>query len=266
MTSLGPVSLPVVLALLSLAVAWLAVRFWPRPAGLGWRPAAALLVDMFLLGLVGGRALFVLRHLADYTAAPWSVLRIGDGGFDALGFFAVAAAWAAWRLRATPTMRPALLAAALLGAGAWLGGTQALQYWQARHVRLPALVMRDLQGTAVPLPVAAGRPVVVNLWASWCGPCVREMPVLAKAQQREDRVRFVFVNQGEDAATVDAFLRAHAPTLQGVLLDEASATSQALGVQAYPGTLFFDGEGRLRDLHLGELTAAGLEHKLRRLR
>jgi len=39
-----------------------------------------------------------------------------------------------------------------------------------------------------------------------------------------------------------------------------------LGVKAYPSTLFFDAQGRLQELHLGELTAAGLEHKLRRLR
>ena len=54
--------------------------------------------------------------------------------------------------------------------------------------------------------------------------------------------------------------------LGNVLLDDDAAASTVLGVQAYPSTLFFDADGRLRELHLGELTAAGLEHKLRRLR
>jgi hypothetical protein len=92
------------------------------------------------------------------------------------------------------------------------------------------------------------------------------MPVLAAAQRAHPHVRFLFVNQGEDAETVQEFLRVHAPGLQGVLLDEPARTGEAMGVQAYPSTLFFDREGQLRELHLGELTAAGLEHKLRRLR
>jgi hypothetical protein len=54
--------------------------------------------------------------------------------------------------------------------------------------------------------------------------------------------------------------------LGNVLLDDDASASTVLGVQAYPSTLFFDADGRLRELHLGELTAAGLEHKLRRLR
>ena len=54
--------------------------------------------------------------------------------------------------------------------------------------------------------------------------------------------------------------------LGNVLLDDDAAASTVLGIQAYPSTLFFGADGRLRELHLGELTAAGLEHKLRRLR
>lgn len=266
MLSLGPVPLSVVLAVSSLVIALLAARLWPRPEGSSWRPANALLIDMFLLGLLGARLVFVLRHGPQYLADPWSVLRIGDGGFDPPGFLLVACAWGGWKLLRLPGLRVPVLASALLGLLAWGGLSMGLERWQARHVQLPALVLQDLQGAPIALAAAPGQPLVVNLWASWCGPCVREMPVLAKAQREHARVRFLFVNQGEEAATVRAFVQAHAPQLQGVLLDEEAATSEALGAKAYPSTLFFDGQGRLREMHLGELTAAGLEHKLRRLR
>lgn len=111
-----------------------------------------------------------------------------------------------------------------------------------------------------------GKPLVLNLWASWCGPCRREMPVLAAAQEAHAEVQFVFLNQGETLDEVQGFVARERLMLDNVLLDGDAAASTALGVQAYPSTLFFDAEGRLRELHLGELTAAGLEHKLRRLR
>lgn len=92
------------------------------------------------------------------------------------------------------------------------------------------------------------------------------MPVLASAQQTHTDVQFVFLNQGETLDEVKGFIASEQLWLGNVLLDDTASASTVLGVQAYPSTLFFDAEGRLRELHLGELTAAGLEHKLRRLR
>jgi len=132
---------------------------------------------------------------------------------------------------------------------------------------LPSLMLTELDsGAVLALPQAArGRPLVVNLWASWCGPCRQEMPVLAAAQQREGTVGFLFVNQGESAATVRAYLAAEKLVLREVLLDRGSTLGPAVGSRGLPTTLFYDARGRLVDAHVGVLNAASLEGRLRRL-
>lgn len=124
-----------------------------------------------------------------------------------------------------------------------------------------------LDGETTTLAVLAdGKPLVVNLWATWCPPCRREMPVLAAAQQRESGVSFVFANQSESRATVMRYLTASQLDLANVTLDRYSELSSLAGSGMLPATLFYDGSGRLVDTYLGALSAATLEKKLTQLR
>ena len=107
--------------------------------------------------------------------------------------------------------------------------------------------------------LADGRPMVVNLWATWCPPCRREMPMLAAAQQRERSVSFVFANQGGNRATVARYLAASQLALANITLDRYNELGSVAGSGMLPATLFYDGSGRLIDTYLGELTAATLE-------
>lgn len=266
MSSIGPVPLGVVWVLVGWLVA-LGVARWLRPPVQPGQPTpAALLLDMLLLGLLGGRVGFVIAHASLYLADPWAVLRVSDGGFLASVAVLVGAAWAAWRLRRWPTLRRPVWAGALTGVVLWTGLSLGTAQLQQARIGLPALSLPSLQGTPQTLAGEGGTLVVVNLWASWCGPCRREMPIFAEAQQRTPQVRFVFVNQGEERAEVQHFLSRERLSLHNVLLDADSSTSARLQVHAYPTTLFFDSRGRLQGLHLGELSAAGLQARLDALR
>lgn len=267
MPSVGPVPMPVVVILVCVLLAMGIARAWPSRHPVRSRPSGAgRVLDMLLVGLLCGRVSFLIANFELYRDAPWGMLQIADGGYHVAVVLAAALGWGIWSLRGLPSLRVPVFCSAFSGALLWGMGSYGLSQWQANTLALPAVPVVDLQGRPLELSQVHGKPLVLNLWASWCGPCRREMPVLAAAQQAHPAVQFVFLNQGENLDEVMQFLATERLTLQDVLLDEPSAASSALGVSAYPSTLFFDAQGRLQDLHLGELTQAGLEHKLRRLR
>ena len=84
----------------------------------------------------------------------------------------------------------------------------------------------------MPLAGFIGTPTVLNLWATWCPPCRREMPVLQQAQGANPDVNFVFINQGEKADDIQGFIDRQGLTLRNVLVDERLQTGSALGHRA----------------------------------
>lgn len=131
---------------------------------------------------------------------------------------------------------------------------------------LPDMPVTLLSGEVTQLAALAdGKPLVVNLWASWCPPCRREMPLLAAAQQRETGVSFVFANQGESGATVRRYLSDSQLELNNVMLDRDTRLGFVAGSMALPITLFYDAQGRLIGSRRGELSAAALATKLKQL-
>lgn len=265
--NVGPFALPVSqLLLLGALLAALAVGHLvgrrQKTGGIGHS-----LSDMLLVGLLAARIAFVALWFDTYRQAPWSMLDIRDGGFTPWAGAAVAllvALWQGWR---RPPLRQPLLLGLVAGALVWgaLWGT--LRLTEEAKPMLPTVQLTTLAGQSEELArLAAGRPMVVNLWASWCPPCRREMPVLAAAQQSETGVVFVFANQGEGAAAVLRYLSASQLALDHVLLDTDSALGKVVGSASLPTTLFYDARGQLVHAHLGELSAASLASQLQKLR
>ena len=130
---------------------------------------------------------------------------------------------------------------------------------------LPALSFTSLEGRSVNLVEFKGKPTVVNLWATWCPPCVREMPMLHQAQVDHPDVNFVFLNQGESADKVGVWLQTRKLLMRNVLMDVDRKAGAAFKHRALPTTLFFDPMGRLVSTRIGELSAATLSKRLRGL-
>ena len=262
--TLGPISLPIGLVVLFAA---LFLGSWAgRRAG---RPVQVdpegMLYAVFLAGLLAARLAFVAQYSAAYLQSPLAIVDVRDGGWSpAFGLLAAALAtgWFAWR---RPAQRKPLLVAAGTAGVLWLAGTLLPAALRADAPRLPALTLSDLAGRQVPLAGFTGRPTVVNLWATWCPPCRREMPVLQQAQAARPDLHFVFLNQGESAAKVQGWLAGQQLPLRNVLLDAQGQAGLQLGHRALPTTLFFDARGRLVDTRVGELSHATLAQRLQAL-
>lgn len=121
---------------------------------------------------------------------------------------------------------------------------------------IPTLELASLDDGLMELPAAwAGRPQLINLWASWCGPCIEEMPELDRFahQQGSDGVQVVGIAL-DDADAVRAFLQ-KIPVRYPILLDDAGPADA--GVQlgnvkgVLPYTVLVDGQGRLIKQKIG---------------
>ena len=216
---LGPLLLPFTLLLVmgALGTTLLVGNGLAKRAGVDVEPA---LWRAVLVGVVVARLAFVYEYRTLYFASPLGILDIRDGGWNPVPGLVAAWFYALHRERREPALRRPLRWALLAGTLLFIGGTAALTLRGPSGEKLPLLDFASLEGEPVPLGRFAGRPVVINLWATWCPPCVREMPVLQQAQAARPDVHFVFLNQGEDAATVQRWLQQRGLLLRNVLVDE----------------------------------------------
>lgn len=259
--ALGPfaIQLGVLVTFLALWAGWFAASWLAGRRGF---VIASELYVLLAVGVAGARLGFVAQYSTAYLDAPLSMLDLRDGGWaPGAGLLATTLVAGGLAIRRRPLALP-LATAVGTSTAIWVGTTLGLKVLERPRPSLPPIAVTRLDGTTTSLDQFKGKPMVVNLWATWCPPCVREMPVLQQAKAARPDIRFVFLNQGEEAQKVLAFAARHQIPTPGLLLDRSMAAGQMLGGRALPTTLFFDRHGRLIDTRVGELSAATLARYL----
>jgi thiol-disulfide isomerase/thioredoxin len=130
---------------------------------------------------------------------------------------------------------------------------------------LPLLSGETLQGGSLSAQDQAGRVVVVNFWATWCGPCRREQPALSavEAAQGPDGAVFVGVNYRDDAAAARAYLDEFGVTYPS-LEDPSGSLAYRFSVPYLPATIVADAKGNLRFRALGAIDEETLNDMIAR--
>lgn len=260
----GPFSLSIghLLLILAFVVALLVGALAGRKENL---PISGALADIFLVAMLAARIGFVVRYFEHYQDDWLGIIDIRDGGFDVVSGLVVALVFTSYLLWRRTNIRRPLGFAVAAGLMTWgfTGGVIALIDNQTQG--LPDVALTDLKEQPVDLDsLTQGQPTVVNLWATWCPPCIREMPVLEEAQDRYPGINFVFANQGEHPETINQFLSEQNLDLDHVLSDRQGGFGRAIGSQGLPTTLFYNAQGKLVDSHMGELSKASLARGLER--
>jgi peroxiredoxin len=116
----------------------------------------------------------------------------------------------------------------------------------------PAFTLNDLSGASRALSQYKGQVVMVNFWATWCGPCQQEMPLLDQMYKKFKPVGFTLigVNVDKDAPPVKDLL-ARKPVSFPVLLDPTNAVSKAYHLDEMPSSVIIDKTGTIRYVHRG---------------
>ncbi len=116
----------------------------------------------------------------------------------------------------------------------------------------PGFSLPDSQGNTVTLDEYSGQVVLINFWASWCGPCREEMPLLEALHQRYEPLGFAMlgVNVEEDSSLAEQFLQGTSVSFP-ILFDRQNTVSQLYDVIAMPSTVIVDRQGTLRYVHHG---------------
>jgi thiol-disulfide isomerase/thioredoxin len=103
--------------------------------------------------------------------------------------------------------------------------------------------LKELTGQSIDLAQFEGKAVFINFWATWCKPCIVEMPTIAAAQEKlkNEKVVFLFASN-EEPDRIEKFAKKHSYDFHYVRLENM----EALKIQALPTTFIFDPEGKIK--------------------
>lgn len=214
--------------------------------------------------IVGARAGHVIKYGESFLHEPLRVFYIWQGGFIIEAGIVLALAFTLFCFRRE--LRLALWAALPAVVSAYIAFFVLQLTAGTPAIALPSgNTFRTLTGEAFEPETLNGRPVVINLWASWCLPCRREMPMMVDVAANIDTAQMVFVNQGEGAEIIQRFLATQNLASSHMVLDALGEFARHYKVPGLPATLFIGSDGRLRSVHMGEISRETLISGIRQL-
>jgi len=149
-----------------------------------------------------------------------------------------------------------------------LDGAAAAELVPSSGAQAPPLALRDLAGRDIRLADFRGRTVIVNFWATWCAPCVKEMPSLQRLRDRlaGDGLTVIAVNYQENAARIQPFLDRMRLDLT-VVRDHDGSVRDAWDVNVFPTTFVVNPNQRIALVAVGEIDwdDAQVEARIREL-
>ena len=132
----------------------------------------------------------------------------------------------------------------------------------------PQLALKDLAGHPLTLADLKGKVVLVNFWATWCAPCIEEMPSMQKLRDKIGLAGFevLAVNYQEGQARINDFLKKR-PLKLTIVRDADGAAKTAWGVKVFPSSFIVDTDGRIRYTVIGDVdwTSSKVESQIREL-
>ncbi len=215
------------------------------------------------LGALAGRAGHVVVNWDMYADSPIRILALWDGGISGQGVTGAVVLITAVAAGSRPgILRPALVAG-VLGFVTWQGVTNLI--FTPERTPISEMQFEQLDGTPFDLARLQGRPVVLNLWATWCGPCRREMPMMAEIASEMSDVTFVFANQREAPERIAFYLATERLSLPNVILDPWGDLGRAHASLGLPATIFIAGDGAVTSVHVGEISERDLRSAIENL-
>jgi len=143
------------------------------------------------------------------------------------------------------------------------GSDTGIQVAPVKGALAPDFTLVNLEGETVSLSDFQGQPVLINLWATWCGPCRIEMPAIQSRFERYQDEGFIVlaVNFDEHQVDVQAFGDEFGLTFQ-MLLDPGAEVQKLYRTRSYPSSFFVDRNGVIQVQHIGVMTEGNLDGNL----